>query len=234
MGSNGALLIAALAFVGTHFLLSHPLRAALVGALGERGFLGVYSLVSLATFVWLVLAYRAAPTTAAAWAVGTGIWATVTVVMLLASVLFVGSFAANPAFPNPRAGTAALPEARGVFAVTRHPMMWAFALWGLCHIAVYPVTKNIIVAGAIVVLALVGAALQDGKKARLQPALWPAWQARTSFLPFAALGQGRARLGSLGVTAWLGGLALWLLATWYHGPLSGWRAGIWHWIAPTS
>ena len=34
-----------LAFVGTHFLMSHPLRSPMVSALGERGFAGVYSLV---------------------------------------------------------------------------------------------------------------------------------------------------------------------------------------------
>lgn len=38
------LLIAATAFVGTHFLMSHPLRAPLVSRLGEKGFLGLYSL----------------------------------------------------------------------------------------------------------------------------------------------------------------------------------------------
>ena len=40
---------AAIAFVGTHFLLSHPLRAPLVARVGEKGFLGLYSLVAFAT-----------------------------------------------------------------------------------------------------------------------------------------------------------------------------------------
>jgi hypothetical protein len=35
---------AAAAFVGTHFLLSHPLRGGIVGRIGERGFLLAYSL----------------------------------------------------------------------------------------------------------------------------------------------------------------------------------------------
>ena len=52
-------------------------------------------------------------------------------------------------------------------------MMWAFALWGICHIAVYPVAANIIVAAAIIILALVRAALQDRKKEALQPDTWP-------------------------------------------------------------
>jgi uncharacterized membrane protein len=78
--------------------------------------------------------------------------------MLAASVLLMGSIVRNPALPNPGSPTPAPGEARGVFAVTRHPMMWAFALWGICHIAVYPVAANIIVAAAIIILALVGAA----------------------------------------------------------------------------
>ena len=48
------LLIAATAFVGTHFLMSHPLRAPLVSRLGEKGFLGLYSLVAAATLIWMI------------------------------------------------------------------------------------------------------------------------------------------------------------------------------------
>ena len=45
------------AFVGLHFMMSHPLRAGLVGRLGENGFLGVYSLVSFATLGWAIAAF---------------------------------------------------------------------------------------------------------------------------------------------------------------------------------
>lgn len=37
MESIDALVVAAFAFVGSHFLLSHPLRAGMVRAIGERG-----------------------------------------------------------------------------------------------------------------------------------------------------------------------------------------------------
>jgi len=223
-------LAAAVAFVGSHFLLSHPLRPPLVKRIGPRAFQGVYSLVAAATLIWLVLAYRSAPSTALLWPVGDGIWVGATVVMLLASVLLMGSLIRNPALPTGGA-PGKLPEtARGVFAITRHPMMWAFALWGLCHIAVYPMMKNIIVALAIIVMALVGAALQDHKKERLEPELWPAWEAKTSYLPFAAVATGRARLGGFGLVALVGGLVIWLAATWTHIPLSGSAAGVWRWM----
>jgi uncharacterized membrane protein len=109
-------------------------------------------------------------------------------------------------------------------------MMWAFALWGLCHIAVFPMAANIIVAGGIVLLALVGAGLQDRKKERLQPEMWRAWEAKTSFWPFAAIAAGRARFGGFRPHDWAGGIVIWLVATWAHLPLAGWAAGVWRWL----
>jgi uncharacterized membrane protein len=230
MDAIAPVLAAAIAFIATHFLLSHPLRQPLVRTLGEGAFLGIYSLVAVAALVWLVLTYRAAPIMAPLWPVGNVLWAVMTVAMLLASVLLIGSVVRNPALPSPGAAKKVPSEALGVYAITRHPMMWAFALWGVCHIVVYPVGKNIVVAVAIVVLALVGAALQDRKKERLQSDTWPAWEARTSYWPFAAVFAGKARLSGFGMHALAGGLVVWLVATWAHIPIAGWPAGIWRWL----
>jgi uncharacterized membrane protein len=232
MGGTLMVAIAAAAFVGAHFLLSHPLRRRLVGAMGEGPFLGFYSLVALLTFGWLALAYSSAPATMFLWQVGQGLWVTATIVTLLASILFVGSLIGNPALPGAGLAPTMSTEPRGVFAITRHPMMWGFALWGLAHIAVFPTVPNIILAGAIVLLALVGSALQDRKKRGLMPLAWPQWQARTGFVPFGAALRGRVRLGRLlpGPVALIGGTLLWLVASWAHQPLAGWGAGIWRWI----
>jgi len=226
----GPIAAAAAAFVGTHFLLSHPLRKPIVDTIGSAAFLGIYSAVAAVTLGWLALAYRAAPLGTPLWPVGDGLWAAGTVAMLLASILVMGSIVRNPALPNPGSPTPVPAEARGVFAVTRHPMMWAFALWGICHIAVYPVAANIIVAAAIIILALVGAALQDRKKEALQPDTWPEWERKTSYWPFGAIVSGKARLGGFSMHAMGGGLVLWLAATWAHIPLAGWPAGIWRWL----
>ena len=229
-GSTGWVVVAACAFVGTHFLLSHPLRGVIVARVGEAGFLGVYSLVAVATIIWLAVAYRAAPMTPMLWPVGDGIWAVVTVVTLVASLLLMGSLIGNPALPDPT-GSATMPtEATGVFAITRHPMLWSFTLWGACHIAVYPVAANIVVALAIIVLSLVGAVMQDRKKEALTPERWRAWEARTSYWPFAAMVARRARIGSIRPHTLAGGLVVWLVATWAHLPIAGWPAGVWRWI----
>lgn len=220
--------LAAASFVGTHFLLSHPLRAPLVKILGNGGFLVAYSLVAFATLGWMAQAYKMAPATAPLWAVGDGLWALATLVMLVASILLAGSLIGNPALPGPP--TAAPKEARGAFAITRHPMMWAMALWGVVHILVFPVIANICLAGAIIVLALVGAALQDKKKESLQPERWRAWESRTSFWPFAAIASGKARFGGFRPHDLAGGLVIWLVATWGHLPAAGVAAGIWRWF----
>lgn len=225
------LLASAGAFVGTHFLLSHPLRRPLVGALGEKGFLALYSLVAIATLGGMAHFYARTRVGAPLWNVGDNLWALATVLMLFASVMLLGSLIRNPAMPG--ATNAARAQARGVFAITRHPMMWAFAIWGMVHILVYPVTRNIIVAIAIIVLSLAGAALQDRKKAALDPQGWTAWEERTSYWPFAAILQGRAHTGGVsgfGLHALAGGLLVWLLASWAHIPLAGRPAGIWRWL----
>lgn len=227
-----SLILAAVAFVGTHFLLSHPLRAPIVGRIGAGPFLGLYSLVALATFIWMALAYRAAPPQNIAWGVGEIGWAVATVAMWLASVLLVGSLIGNPAAPDPTGVKRPPAKARGVYAITRHPMMWAFMIWGVVHILIWPTPANSIVAGAVVILALFGSLAQDKKKQQLMGADWAAWQACTSWIPFVALAGGRTRWSNAipGIGVLLGGAALWLAASWAHIPWAGIPAGVWMWL----
>ena len=176
------LIAACAAFVGTHFLLSHPLRAPIVARIGEGPFLGVYSLVAFLTFGWVIVAYRRAAALAPLWdGRGDALWAVATLLTLIASVLFVGSLLGNPALPDGGNKPKAVPRPRGVLAITRHPMMWGFALWALAHMLVHPQPAQLILAFTIGFLALAGAALQDAKKRALQPDFWPRWQGVTSF-----------------------------------------------------
>jgi uncharacterized membrane protein len=218
------LIIALVAFVGSHFLMSHPLRTPMVAALGATAFQIVYSLVSLATLGWAVYAIREAPLGASLWDVGDGLNALATAIMFVASVLLAGSFVGNPALPQPGAKALAAQPARGVFAITRHPMMWSFALWSFAHVLVSPRPAVLILSGFIALLALGGAAGQDSKKAKLMGESWRDWVSRTSFVPFA---KGTAWPGT---AALVGGTILWLIATWAH-PLAGApTAGIWIWL----
>jgi uncharacterized membrane protein len=212
------LFFSAIAFVGLHFLLSHPLRAPLVRAMGEKPFQGLYSLISLITFGLMIYFYRViGREPAALWQSGEVAWIVGTILMWLAALLFVGSFLGTPALPGaagPRGGP------KGVFLITRHPMMWSFALWAAVHLMILGMPKALVFDGAIIILALAGAMAQDRKKGQQLGEAWHEWTAQTAFVPFTG------GLGYPGTAAMVGGTLLFLVATWAH-PVP---AGIWRWI----
>lgn len=221
-----SLTAASVAFTGGHFALSHPLRAPLVRLVGERPFLGLYSALVLAAFVWMVLAFRAAPpgNGGVGGTAGIVLWIVASVLTLVAMALLLGSFKGNPAMPETPAAKVAAAEARGVFTVTRHPMMWSFALWAIAHFLLHWSMRTTIVTIAILILALVGSHLQDRKKEALQGEAWRHWEAQTSYWPR------WSRLPSLGLTLWLAAVVFWLLATYGHIHAAGVPAGIWRWM----
>lgn len=218
------LAIALAAFVGTHFAMSHPLRAPMVAALGPATFQIVYTLVSFATLGWAVWAFREAPYGQPLWDASDGLWMVSTLIMLAASILLAGSFVGNPALPQPGAAALAAKPAHGVFTITRHPMMWSFALWSVAHVLVAPRPAVVLLCAAIAFLALAGAAGQDVKKRALMGAAWADWSARTSYLPF---GKGA---GWPGTVALVGGTLLWLAASWAHPLMGAPYAGVWRWL----
>ena len=226
------LVAANVAFVGSHFAMSHPLRAPMVRVLGEKGFLGVYSLVSLGFFAWIVLAFRAtgeALGRPVLWDAGDAGWLIASLLTAVATALVLGANGKGKGGSNPAMvgmGEAAAAAARpvGALAVTRHPMMWGVAIWALAHVIAWPSPRTLVTAMAMAVLALVGAHLQDGKKEALLGDAWKGWQAQTSFLPRLT------RLGSIGIGTWAAAIVLWLGFTWAHGWLGVPAAGLWRWI----
>ena len=213
------LVLSALAFVGLHFLLSHPLRAPLVRAMGERPFLGLYSLVAIVSFGAMIYYYNKIGREPPLWDAGEAGWIVSTLLMWLGSILFVGSLVGNPALPGVRGPRGEAPK--GVFVITRHPMMWGFALWGLVHLALVAMPKAMFLDGSIILLALVGASMQDRKKEQLMGDRWHEWTAQTAFWPFAR------GIRSPGAFALITGTIVWLAATWLH---PGDAAGPWRWL----
>lgn len=212
------LFLSAIAFVGTHFLLSHPLRGPLVRAVGEGPFRGIYSLVAILTFAAMVYFYRKIGIEPPLWVAGIVPWVVATILMWLGAILFVGSFVRNPALPGAR-GPSGPPS--GVFAITRHPMMWGFAIWAIVHMTVIGTPKALVFDGAILLLALAGAAAQDRKKEALMGERWHEWTAQTAFVPFTR------GIANPGLIALIGGTLLFVVATLAH-PVS---AGFWRWVS---
>ena len=208
---NMTLLIAgSVAFVGTHIIMSHLLRTQLIGILGNMGYMIVYSLVSFATFGPAIYAYGKIPPEAPLWAAPYFMSVVCAFLMFMASVLFIGSQVKNPAMPMPGASEIAKKQPHGVFKITRHPMMWSFAIWGSAHILVKPTTANLWLMGSVIILAIWGSLGQDRRKTREMGESWQHWQANTSFIPF---GNGLVSPGS-GII--IVGIAFWMIASWAH------------------
>lgn len=212
-----------IAFVGTHFAMSHPLRAPLVKALGAGGFQIAYTLVSFATLAWVYFAFIAAPPADLPGSGDIG-WIAATIITWPAMILLAGSFIGNPALPTPMAEAQARAEPKGVFRVTRHPMMWGIGLWAISHMALFWSIRTMVTALAMGVLALVGAKLQDAKKEALMGESWAAWESKTSYWP--RWGQ----FFGVGAVPLIAGTALWLAGSWLHLRSAGIPAGVWKWI----
>lgn len=221
-----SLVAANVAFVGGHFALSHPLRGIFVSLLGEKVFLGLYSLVHIAIFVWIVMAFLAVgPGGAMLWnGQATAPWIIASLMTILAMALLLASFKGNPALPGTRPQAIDVARPNGVFAVTRHPMLWAVAIWAFAHILIAPNARTTITAGSMAILALLGAYLQDRKKSALLGQAWNGWRSRTTFSPRLR------RLGEIGFGTWGLAILVWLAVTWAHIPLAWMPAGVWRWI----
>src|SRR5215813_3963712 len=189
-GSIIELLLAAVVFVGSHFGISSTgLRDELVGRLGERAYLALYSAVALILLAWLIRAYATVGDPLVLWIRPPLLIVLPLVVMPLALLLFVGGYTQR----NPTAVMQGKPmspgrPAPGVLAITRHPLLWAIGLWALVHLVISDSVASFIFFGAFAILALHGTRLLDAKKQRTWPPEdWQRFAAATSNIPFAAL-----------------------------------------------
>lgn len=202
------LALAVLAFVAGHFLLSSPpVRGPLAGGVGERAFSGIYSALMLAAFVWMVGAFRAAPYVPL-WSVPPAARMIPVVVMPFACLLLVGSLTVrNPTLIMQSVAASGDP-APGLVKVTRHPMLWAFALWAVAHLIVNGETAALLLFGGIAVLALGGTLAIDAKRRARDPQGFARLASHSSNLPLAALVTGRTKMRFSDVGWWRLGLAV--------------------------
>ena len=96
-GGLTTLALAAACFVGSHFLISSTgLRPLLVRMLGQGPYLGLYSLVAILIFAWLLLSYRAAPYVPLWAAPGWAAWVPILVMPFALLLLVCGLGQPNP------------------------------------------------------------------------------------------------------------------------------------------
>jgi uncharacterized membrane protein len=183
---------ALLVFLALHMVPAiPPLRAGLIAALGRRTYLIAYSLVSLLTLAWLFHATMRLDFVplwdAAAWQGWVPLVLTpVGLVFLLAGLLS----------PNPASITLRRPDLApgAITTVTRHPVLWGFALWAGSHLVPNGDMRSLLLFGSLLAFTLLGMVITDRRTRRRLGSNWPAVADTSSILPFAAALAGRTRL----------------------------------------
>lgn len=208
------------AFTATHVGMSSlRVRPRLVGALGETGFIGLYSVVALAIFVpliWFYFASKHAGTMLWVFPRGPILTSVVYLGMGVALVLFASSFLQ----PSPAGMAPAALTPRGVQRITRHPLVMAFVVFGLVHLLPNGSTADVAFFGGFAAFALIGAAHQDQRKLVVGPAGYREFCEHTPFFPFT----GRDTLSGLrelSPIAVAGGLLLTATILYFHGSWFG-------------
>jgi uncharacterized membrane protein len=182
---TASLVVATAAFLATHFVTSTPLRPRLVTAMGEWPYRGLYSVVALATLVWMIWAYAAAPRDP----LWIGFRQVPYIVMPFAFVLIASGYWRNPTMVGADKLLKSEDPARGMIRITRHPIMWGIMLWAVAHIIARGDVKSIVFFGGLFLLAALGTLLMDARK-RSNPD-FQRFAAVTSNIPFVAIAQGR-------------------------------------------
>src|SRR6185436_2010090 len=118
------------------------LRAAIVRAIGEGPYRGLFSLASLALLVWLIHGFgemRANPfdpMNEDLWAPPEWLrWPAYVLIALGLTLAFTGLFTPGPTLAGfEKRGLAAAEPAHGVLRISRNPFLWGVALWAAGHL----------------------------------------------------------------------------------------------------
>lgn len=201
-----------------HLLVAGVWRPALVARLEEAGFRLLFSLLSTISLAAMIATYLRAPEVWV-WGPSPTLNAVAVVIMLPAFILMVTAL--SPSNPT-LAGVDVMLRDRlpdvGITRVTRHPMLWAFTLWGVAHILANGDVATLWLAGAVLLTAVNGMFSIDRKKRRRLGEAYAAFEAKTSVIPFVAILQGRNTFSAreIGWRSLIISIGLYAAAFWLH------------------
>lgn len=230
IGTLGNLALAVAAFVGAHFVLSSlAVRRRVIARVGEGVFRGIYALVALASLIWMLLAYGAAPD-AALWRPVPALRNIPLAVMPFACLFVVAGLTTRNV--TGIGGETLLDDphpVRGAATITRHPFLWGVALWGAAHAAANGDVASVLLFGGMTVLALGGMAHIDRRRREAAGAAWGPVAMGSSAIPFLAAIQGRVKIDwpGIGPARILAGLALYAIVLATHEAAFGVAAMRW-------
>jgi uncharacterized membrane protein len=222
------LMAAAAVFLAIHLLISGTrIRDGIVAVIGEGPYLGLFSLGSLATIVWMVLAFNAASRSSdntVLYDLGPGIRHLGIPLVAVAFLLVVpGLITPNPTSVRQEGAAAKEETVRGVLRITRHPFLWGVAIWAAFHTAANGDEAAVIFFGTFLIVALTGTLAIDAKRRRKLGNAWTGFARRTSNIPFAAILSGRIKFSAREYFDWrfFVALAVFIVILFAHPHLFG-------------
>jgi uncharacterized membrane protein len=182
------------------FFLSHiiPVRPAirdwLIRRIGKPIYLAVYSVLSIVLFGWLLVAADRAPYVAVWNFSPWQLWLPNIAMPIACLLLVFGAAGPNPLSIASSNNDAFEPDHPGIAGVTRHPVLWAAALWAIAHAVPNGDLAHILLFGLFGVFSLLGMLAIDARKRRvLGTAEWRRLSHNTSLVPLTAPVGGRWR-----------------------------------------
>ena len=162
--------------------------------LGETFYRLLYGLLSIAVLAWLISAAVRAPAIVLWWPQQWHAFVPLALMPFSLSLIGAAALSPNPLSINLRS-LPYRPESPGIVSVTRHPMLWGFALWTLSHLIANGDLVSAILFGGLAIFALLGMGTLDRKmQARLGADEWHRLADNTSAVPFAAVLSGNMKL----------------------------------------
>lgn len=223
MSENLLLSFAALLFILTHLgISSSPLRGMLVNAIGENGYLGIYSLISLVSIVWFIQLHDNIEATVFLWQ-GGAVNNAIPIIFMPFVAIFVSSglLTKNPTAMKMQAALGE--EVTGILRISRHPVQWGIFLWAITHMIANGDLASLIFFGCFAIVSGVGTVLLDRRRARSEGDKWTSFVEKTSNVPFLAIiaGRNQFKLGEIGWFSIVIGLVVFVLLSLFHGFFTG-------------
>jgi uncharacterized membrane protein len=213
-------------FVATHLgMTASSIRPRLVALFGDWPYLGFYSLVSLATFVPLVVEFSLHKHAGAMlWDLRdvTAIRVFAIVLMAICIPIAVAAYISpSPASIAKRGKPVSGPH--GILKLTRHPLFVAISLFAIAHVLMNGTVGDVVFFGSLLVTCLAGIRHQDRRKLGQLGEPYAKFCAETSAFPGAALitGRQRWRRGDFPWPALALGIGLFALLLAFHPLLFG-------------
>jgi uncharacterized membrane protein len=218
-GSLNMLFAATALFVGGHFMLSSmPVRLALINKIGETRFLAYYSVLMVAVFAWMILAYIRAPIDPLWETLEALLWLPAAAMPLALFLIICGVTTPSPTIAGTAPDEPGRDLTRGIIRITRHPFLNGMSLWAATHLVVNGDTRAVILFAGMLILSVVGMFRIDKRREFLFGADWGPILLTTSLIPFAAILSKRTTFDLAGIGWWrlLLTVAIYLGLVWLH------------------